>query len=515
MPKWVDDEIDLRAYLLVLIAWWREITLITLLVAVVAVGSGWYWRNAQVTRYQAAADIVIARLTSRFDIDERITTTMDTQGATAASWRVSLLQLAGSPILAEAVLNDLGDALPAELRTASALTGAIEISAPVSDDGRTAADIVRIAATVESPEVAMQIANAWATQFIAHINRVYGEIPPETIEAVAAEQTRAKTQFDQAQQALQAFIGESNVASLQREIEGLSAVLAARQEANAARLTAVAGASDATATGLINAGNEGRIHHFAQLYGRRNAALAQLDQATQLAAQLELGGDAAAASTAQALQLLKNHVFAPNGDTALPTVVALPLETAGTTVDTAALLQDAHALVTVLTAYVAELNAALDGYVVEQAAGTGMPVSLAAQAAMTGTTAATGVAAIPGYDAFVTSQANLMELDAQIRTMRGQLEAEMARERELTQQRDLAWTAYDALSNKLVELNMARTAANSEVRLGSTAVMPSKPVAPPSLKLPIAAATAAAFFGAILLAFAVNLLGGKPFLARR
>ena len=142
----------------------------------------------------------------------------------------------------------------------------------------------------------MQIANAWATQFIAHINRVYGEIPPETIEAVAAEQTRAKTQFDQAQQALQAFIGESNVASLQREIEGLSAVLAARQEANAARLTAVAGASDATATGLINAGNEGRIHHFAQLYGRRNAALAQLDQATQLAAQLELGGDAAAAS---------------------------------------------------------------------------------------------------------------------------------------------------------------------------------------------------------------------------
>ena len=342
-----------------------------------------------------------------------------------------------------------------------------------------------------------------------------GKSPPETIEAVAAEQTRAKTQFDQAQQALQAFIGESNVASLQREIEGLSAVLAARQEANAARLTAVAGASDATATGLINAGNEGRIHHFAQLYGRRNAALAQLDQATQLAAQLELGGDAAAASTAQALQLLKNHVFAPNGDTALPTVVALPLETAGTTVDTAALLQDAHALVTVLTAYVAELNAALDGYVVEQAAGTGMPVSLAAQAAMTGTTAATGVAAIPGYDAFVTSQANLMELDAQIRTMRGQLEAEMARERELTQQRDLAWTAYDALSNKLVELNMARTAANSEVRLGSTAVMPSKPVAPPSLKLPIAAATAAAFFGAILLAFAVNLLGGKPFLARR
>jgi capsular polysaccharide biosynthesis protein len=515
-PTWVDDEIDLRAYLLILIAWWREIALITAVVAVVAVAASWYWVNAQATRYEASADVVIARLISQYNIDERIATTTETQGIATASWRVSLLQLAHSPALAEAVLVELGHALPEGLRTPGALASVVQATTPASEDGRTLADIVRISAITESPELAMQIANAWANHFIAHINRVYGEIPTETINAVTEDQADAKARFDQAQQALQTFITESNVATLQREIDALAAALTALQTANTTLLTAVSSESYTTAAGLVAAANDGRIQRFAQLYARRNTALAQLDQATQLAAQLELGGDAAAASSAQALQLLKNQVFAPDtSGAALPTIVSLPVATPSATADADALLLDVQALVTVLTAYVTELNAAIDEYLAEQAAEPVAPTTVASQMTLTGTTAAAGISAIAGYDAYLASQAKLLELDARLQVLRGQLEAERSRERELTQQRDLAWTAYDALSNKLVELNLARTAANSEVRLGSAAVVPSKPVAPPSLRLPVAAATAAAFFGAILLAFTVNTLGGKPFLARR
>ena len=98
--------------------------------------------------------------------------------------------------------------------------------------------------------------------------------------------------------------------------------------------------------------------------------------------------------------------------------------------------------------------------------------------------------------------------------MRAELAVEQGRERQLTQQRELAWSSYEALSNKLAEMKLARTGANSEVRMGASATVPDQAEPAMGLLLPAVAAGLAGLVFAIVVAFAANALGRKPFLAR-
>ncbi len=72
--------------------------------------------------------------------------------------------------------------------------------------------------------------------------------------------------------------------------------------------------------------------------------------------------------------------------------------------------------------------------------------------------------------------ATITQLDEQMRTLQEQIEVERARTLEFTEQRDLARESMNTLSNKQAELQLARAAANSEVRLSSLAVPLTVPV---------------------------------------
>ena len=108
----------------------------------------------------------------------------------------------------------------------------------------------------------------------------------------------------------------------------------------------------------------------------------------------------------------------------------------------------------------------------------------------------------------------ITDAEENIQRLTAQLEAEKTRERQLIQQRDLAWNAYDTLSNKVVELNLERTAANREVRAGTLATAPLRPIAGSN---PLFAATIGGIIGllfGVFLAFLMNYLGRQPFLVR-
>jgi hypothetical protein len=62
----------------------------------------------------------------------------------------------------------------------------------------------------------------------------------------------------------------------------------------------------------------------------------------------------------------------------------------------------------------------------------------------------------------------------QIGVLQTQLEAERARERELTSQRDLSWDAYQAMAQKEAEIRNA-TQTNNQVSLAGQAIPPEKP----------------------------------------
>ena len=108
----------------------------------------------------------------------------------------------------------------------------------------------------------------------------------------------------------------------------------------------------------------------------------------------------------------------------------------------------------------------------------------------------------------------LVQLDSRLKTLQSQLEAERARNQQFVQQRDLTWDTFKTLSTKQAELVLERTAANSEVRMGTPAVTPDLPIPEVSLLLSVALAAVVGLFAATLLAFLLEFLGKKPLFTR-
>ncbi|MCO5214525.1 MAG: hypothetical protein M9936_32925, partial [Caldilinea sp.] len=80
----------------------------------------------------------------------------------------------------------------------------------------------------------------------------------------------------------------------------------------------------------------------------------------------------------------------------------------------------------------------------------------------------------------------LAQLESRLQALQSQLEAENARNQQFIQQRDLSWDTFKALSTKQAELVLERAAANSEVRMGTPAVAPDRPIPGVSLLLSVA-----------------------------
>ncbi len=108
----------------------------------------------------------------------------------------------------------------------------------------------------------------------------------------------------------------------------------------------------------------------------------------------------------------------------------------------------------------------------------------------------------------------LMQLESRLQTLQSQLEAENARNQQFVQQRDLSWDTFKALSTKQAELVLERAAANSEVRMGTPAVAPDRPIPGVSLLLSVALAGVVGLLFAIFLAFLLEYMGKKPLFTR-
>ena len=108
----------------------------------------------------------------------------------------------------------------------------------------------------------------------------------------------------------------------------------------------------------------------------------------------------------------------------------------------------------------------------------------------------------------------LAQLESRLQTLQSQLEGENARNQQFVQQRDLTWDTFKALSTKQAELVLERAAANSEVRMGTPAVAPDRPVPGVSLTLSVALAGVVGLLLAIFLAFLLEYLGKKPLFTR-
>jgi len=547
-----DDEIDLRKYLGILIAWWKEILLIGVLAAAVAGLGIIVLRVAVPPQFEAHTDIVMARLVSEIALDQRVNISGDSQATNVASRRAALVELVRSGTIAQAVSEELDGLLTDEERVPSVLLESVEAKTFMASDGRTPSDLIRVTVTADNPEKAATIANSWAKHSIRQANAVFGQVPQEIIESVQAELEGAAAANQAALTALQTYTATSPIDTLQRQIDekvllrdslqlGRNTILdTITVQDHTARVNLFTELTNAQSNGMLAVVTEqslARSSELNRLFTDRNAAKKHLEQARALQEQIRVGGDAAAASNRLALQVLKNLVFA--GTSPESFIFTGEVDAPPSAADQEA---DVQALITALEQHISELDATIADESQSMTAGEGFQfLDQLAVGGITSPAADSSTAQTELEAAIARSYADLFaigkmaqwsqvtggaqaedplagmmeELDRSIQSLRAELVAEEAQLQLLIQQHDLAWNTYSALSSKAAELGIERSSSNSEVRLGSPAIPPSKPVSGPSLTVVPLIAGALGLILGIFVAFLAHYLGHAPFLSRR
>jgi len=424
-------------YILALARYWRY--LIALLLAVVALVAAPFlaYRAVSPAPFEAVSEVVIARVTSDIKFEARYLTEtpLDLSALTSATRRNSLVQLVDSSTIAEQIIAEFGERLPVALRVPAELLR--NVKGEIATERNAQADILYVMVATPDARLSYEIANRWAEIYVEQVNAIYGQVPGELISAVEADAVRADEGLRDAQAAL-----EQALAASQRDQLAIR-VANAEIETQAALVQLDLGRRALLATHDVRRAAEGL---------RDQLAAPGVDLvSTQIAliALTERAGRAVAAPTTTEPQ------FAPASPGTIASPIVAPVS--GQSGVSLQLVLDAQsgiiAPAAAQRAGVAALIAALDARI----AALNQTVSDDAAAIASGS--------FPEDPTMETSWRT-------IGSLRAEFEAADAELKRLTAARDLARTTATTVNNKVAELRLARTAANSEVRLGSPAFIP-------------------------------------------
>jgi capsular polysaccharide biosynthesis protein len=545
--SWTDEqEIDLRQYLNVLMQWRLEIGLLIVLAVVLTVAGIWLFQVLQDPLYTSSAEIAIVRTVSDVQFDERFRTeSSEPNVLNLNARRLALVALAESAAIAQEVIDTLGPILSEDERLVDGLLDAVEaeVSSPAAVRSNDS-DMIRISVKADSPEKAAAIANAWASAFVRKANTTFGQVPDELFNSVQEELVWAEEQYATAQSNLVTFVATSRSDELNRlvlekqtQIDTISAIETANRMA---ALDADQKGRRETVEAYIKAMHGVRKTVFEEQVARDQenlrisysnwvTATHALENARALRTQVEQGGDGSAASSALAVQLLKINVYS-----GLPEQFQLQL-TQPPAVTAEGLIADLDGLIISLEAHQTQLQTQVDDLAAAMLSGNNY-IGLGEEMPDGSILAQTVQQELPALYSFsslsresetlatAVSQANsptldstagrLSHLQAEIRQLKGQAEADTSRLLYLTQKRDLTRDTLKALDTKVAELAVVRAASNSEVRMAATAVPPSKPEKGISKLLAAGIAAVVGLVLAIFIALLADYMDQPPFLAR-
>jgi len=274
------------------VAWWREIVLIILLTAVMAAALVLLSRFVLPPVYQASATVAIARTQSNINFDDRFQTTV-AQGDTTANTRVidytarraALLGLVESGNVARAVIDQLGDQLDEEEQHPARLLGLVsaELSKPEGVSANATSDLILITVEAATAEKAAAIANAWAENYVALINKLYGEVPAELVASVELEMAQSQTTYEQTQRALEEFIAQNGIDRLNRLIAEKQDIIQSLQQGRQTAITTIVdqqlAAQSQVISAFINAQASNRLLAFNEEQEAKRGIISALIQA--------------------------------------------------------------------------------------------------------------------------------------------------------------------------------------------------------------------------------------------
>lgn len=531
----MEDEIDLRVYIDVLLKWWWLIALGAILVGAGAFG----FTSLQPRVYEATAGVVSLRsrveisLGSGFESVSENDFSLTGQAANVVLDRNqrrlnTLVGMVRSGAIAQQVADELRETLSEEDADPARLIEYVE-GRLLGDDS----DTIQIVVTHKDPIIAAQIANAWARTYEAHINAIYGEASYSPFADVSGQVVTAKSEYDQAQAAWVAFLNtEDRIAELQRQVAEDEAVIEklrlGRQDSVAAvtqaqvdvqkRLltTSVVAEVDANLR-VFEKQRDELVRIFERDYSRLRRFTDLLLDANLMRAQL-LSGESVS-NDALVWLSFKAKVF--NTVDSLPfdtlDITTPSLETLLSATDPITQVADLDALIVAMEGEVQRLETSLQAQREALAARESYQFLNALSAeSLNMETAPSGealakftdwqgllpyaeVLKAPLDQEIVTLENHVRELRAEIARLQGRKDA-------LQRTRDLAWSAYVNLLSKEQEIRIATTSAGSDVRFASPAVPPLKPVGPKKL-MTTAIGLAIGLIGGVIGAFLFNYLG--------
>jgi succinoglycan biosynthesis transport protein ExoP len=206
----VEEEIDLREYIDVIIRRWKWIAGITLAAVITAAIVSFF---LLAPTYEAKAGVVIVKSKSDIVFEPKYRTLTEEElgslGIDVNARRKALEALVKNSSVASEVIVELGSTLEPEERDVNTLLEMVETEAN--------GDLISIKIKGEDPSKIMAIANAWGKDYEEYVNGLYGGRPqsPGDIQPQVAE---AESSYQEAEDALAKFTGDNQIDTLTLEI---------------------------------------------------------------------------------------------------------------------------------------------------------------------------------------------------------------------------------------------------------------------------------------------------------
>jgi uncharacterized protein involved in exopolysaccharide biosynthesis len=200
----MEEEIDLRVYILVLLKYWKWILGLTIAATVVALVVSFLLPPT----YEATALVAIKAPLYVMNFDPRFLPNQLPQPAYKA-----YLDLAEGDEVLEALFSRLNPR-PAEIKTLRDLREMVKARAGTDPS------VVRLTVRARDPQEAARIANLWAEIFVTHANRIYGA-SDEELQQLEGQLAQAQAALEAAEQALIEFQARNQASILEARLDSL------------------------------------------------------------------------------------------------------------------------------------------------------------------------------------------------------------------------------------------------------------------------------------------------------
>lgn len=533
------DVVPIGSYLFALFAWWRESVLGMILAGV---GGAGLLLTAELIlpRYESFCDVAIIPTEADVSIDNtlRMATTASVRARhlEVESRREGLLGLVHNGTVAQAVIERLGNRWDEKKPRAAELLEQIHSRMVVSiktHNQRNISDLIRITARADRAEKAAALADAWAEEYVKHVNLLYQQVPENVLRGVASELTEAQEAYAVTQRKLETFIASNTTPRIQRLVAEKKALIESMNETYLtlvrSRFSGILGELQSI-TNFEEVLSKGRDSLLRDTYERVRTLTELKKKAMGLRLQIDKGGQHVG-SNYLPLLLLKADAFSSLSD--LSDVLDINLDgthsihatPAEQRVDLDAFIETLDELQKNQTSDLERLTLATSPRVLKKdkrddflsngpdefEISTLFKYSNPKTVQDNGTDSLIPESAI---DYAYKENPHVEKLEKEIQLLTAEIEKNDAMLKYITQERDIRRSALESLQNESVELQLTRASASGQVRLAAHSVLAIDTTYPSPLLIAFLSGLAGLLAMAGF-ALATNGVGMRPPLGRR